>query len=99
MKESAEAQEAKYEGGKVIGEKGIVQQKAFQVEKERGLSKGKKTKKHMQGWETTKRCKVHMTEKKAPERGEAKREESRQLWESMGKGGKICQGKDYTVER
>lgn len=42
----------------------------------------------MQGWETTKRC----DQKKAPESGKAKREESRQLWESMGKREKISQG-------
>lgn len=61
------------------------------------MSKGKKKKKHMQGWETTKRCKVHMTDRKNHLKDgklrEKKADNFGKVWEREGKyaRGKIIQ--------
>lgn len=53
----------------------------------------------MQGWETTKRCKVHVTEKKHLKVGKLRQKKAESFGETMGKRRIICQGKDYTGER
>lgn len=49
--------------------------------------------------ENGKEMKSARDRKKSPVSRKATSEESRQFWESMGKRGKVCQGKDYRGER